>query len=102
MRPETQRWFLQAKEELEAAKVCFNGQKWFATAFWLQQSTEKALKALFLTIKKESAGTTHSLTFLGREVGVPKEFEIFLRDLTKEYYLSRYKKLNKDLISVQK
>jgi HEPN domain-containing protein len=90
MREEIERWFLQAKEELDTAKISFDSAKWFAAAFWCQQSVEKALKALFLLRKKESAVTTHSLIFLGKEVGVPAEFYEFLRDLTKEYYFSRY------------
>lgn len=97
MRPEVERWFLQSEEEFETAKVCFNGEKWFAVAFWCQQSAEKALKAYYIIKKKESAGTTHSLTFLGRELEVPSEFHNLLRDLTKEYYLSRYPDASEDV-----
>lgn len=97
MRPEIERWFLQAVEELDTAKVCFNGRKWFASAFWCQQAAEKALKALYLFKKKESPGTTHSLTFLGRELGVPTEFWNLLRELTKEYYISRYPDATEDV-----
>lgn len=97
MRPEVQRWFLQSKEEFQTAKVSFDGQKWFAAAFWCQQAVEKALKALYIVKRKESSGTTHSLTFLGREVGVPQEFNYLLRDLTKEYYLSRYPDATEDV-----
>lgn len=97
MRPEIERWFLQAVEELDTAKVCFNGRKWFAAAFWCQQAAEKALKALYLFKKKESPGTTHSLTFLGRELGVPTEFWNLLRELTKEYYISRYPDATEDV-----
>ena len=52
MRPEVERWFLQSKEELSAAKISFNAGKWFAVAFWCQQAAEKALKALFILKKK--------------------------------------------------
>ncbi len=97
MRPEAERWFLQAKEELEVAKVDFQAEKWFASAFWCQQSIEKSLKALFIVKKKESAGTTHSLTFLGRELEVPKEFNTFLKELNQEYYISRYPDATDDI-----
>jgi len=97
MRPEVERWLLQSAEELDTAKVSFQGKKWFAAAFWCQQATEKALKALFIVKKKDTAGTTHSLTFLGRELAVPEEFWNFLRDLTKEYYLSRYPDASEDV-----
>lgn len=97
MRPEAERWFLQSEEEFETAKVSFNGKKWFAASFWCQQAVEKALKALYIVKKKESSGTTHSLTFLGRELHVPREYFNFLRDLTKEYYLSRYPDASEDV-----
>ncbi len=97
MRPDIERWFLQGKEELDTAKVDFNAGKWFAAAFWTQQAVEKVLKALYLFTKKESPGTTHSLTFLGRELGVPQEFLRLLRDSTKDYYLSRYPDASEDV-----
>ena len=97
MRPEIERWFLQSKEELDTARVNFEAGKWFAAAFWMQQAVEKALKAIYLFTKKESPGTTHSLPFLGREVSAPLEFSHLLRDLTKEYYLSRYPDASEDV-----
>ena len=97
MRPDVERWLLQGKEELDTAKVDFKGGKWFAAAFWTQQAVEKVLKAVYLFIKKESPGTTHSLTFLGRELGVPQEFWGLLRDSTKDYYLSRYPDASEDI-----
>jgi len=97
MRPEVERWFLQSKEELSAAKISFNAGKWFAVAFWCQQAAEKALKALFILKKKESPGTTHSLTYLGRELKIPKDYWGLLRELTKEYYLSRYPDASEDV-----
>lgn len=97
MRTEIERWFLQAKEEFSAAEAAFDCEKWFAVAFWCQQSAEKALKALFILKKKESPGKTHSLTFLGRELDIPKMYWNLLRDLTKEYYLSRYPDASEDV-----
>jgi HEPN domain-containing protein len=97
MRPEIERWLLQSKEELDTAQVCLNGGKYFAAAFWSQQAVEKALKAAFIHKKKQSPGTTHSLTFLGRELSIPKEYWTPLRDLTKEYYMSRYPDASEDV-----
>src|SRR3989344_3411614 len=71
-------------------------KKWFAVAFWCQQAAEKALKAAFIEKKKESPGTTHSLTFLGRELNIPTELWNSLRDLTKEY--SKKYKIQKMLL----
>lgn len=97
MRPEIERWLLQGKEELDTAKASMNAGKWFASAFWSQQAAEKALKALYIFKKKESPGPTHSLTFLGRELDIPKEFYGLLRELTKEYYISRYPDASDDV-----
>jgi len=99
MRPEIERWFIQSKEELDVAKISFDAKKWFAVAFWCQQSVEKSLKAFYMFKKRESAGTTHSLTFLGRELNLPKVYLPFLRELTKEYYLSRYPDASEDIPS---
>ena len=97
MRQDIERWYLQSKEEYETAKISLNAKKYFAAAFWAQQSVEKALKALFMHQKKESAGVTHSLTFLARQTGLSKEFYEICRDLTKEYYMSRYPDATEDV-----
>lgn len=90
MRKEIQRWLEQAIEELETAEILLNSKKYFACAFWCQQSLEKFLKALYMHQKKESIGTTHSLTYLARQLNVPEKYNSFLRNLTKEYFFSRY------------
>lgn len=97
MREEIKRWFLQSKEELETAKISFEAKKWFAVAFWCQQAVEKSLKALYMFQKKESPGTTHSLTFLSRMLKIPQEYASFLAELTKEYYFSRYPDASEDI-----
>ncbi|MBI2111947.1 HEPN domain-containing protein [Candidatus Woesearchaeota archaeon] len=97
MRIEIKRWLEQGLEELDTAEKTIETGKWFAVAFWCQQAVEKVLKAYYLFKKKESPGTTHSLTFLGRELLLPKEHWNFLRDLTKEYYLSRYPDATEDV-----
>jgi len=71
--------------------------KWFAAAFWSQQAAEKMLKALYLSEKKTSPGPTHSLTMLGRELHIPNDYYGLLRELTKEYYLSRYPDASEDV-----
>ena len=97
MRKESEHWLLQGKEELETAKASLEMKKWFAVAFWCQQAAEKVLKSAFIEKKKESPGTTHSLTYLGRELNIPSELWNSLRDLTKEYYLYRYPDASEDI-----
>jgi len=90
MRKEITLWVEQAAEEFDTAELNYKHKKYFASAFFLQQSTEKYLKALFMYEKKKSPGTTHSLSFLGRELKVPQKYFKFLRDLSAEYFFSRY------------
>lgn len=97
MRAEIERWVLQGKEEFDTAKISFDAKKWFAAAFWCHQAAEKILKALYIYKKKDSPGKTHSLIHLGRELNVPNEYWILLRDLTKEYYMSRYPDASEDV-----
>jgi HEPN domain-containing protein len=50
MREEAKKWFQQALEDLSTAKdTFFTGH---ASAFWAQESAEKALKALLINFGK--------------------------------------------------
>ncbi len=90
MREEINRWWMQAVHDLEASEYNLKGKILDVAAFYCQQSVEKALKAYILFKKKESPGPIHSLVKLGKIADVPKEYSAFLRQLTPEYYLSRY------------
>ncbi|MBK5190671.1 MAG: HEPN domain-containing protein [Methanosarcinales archaeon] len=48
MEEDIQRWWDRATEDLETAKFNFRGKKYRAAAFFSQQATEKALKALYI------------------------------------------------------
>ena len=43
---EAQRWLSQAEEDLDAARVLLEGEKYAQACFYCQQSGEKAVKAL--------------------------------------------------------
>ena len=90
MRKEIENWWKQAEHDLKSAEYNFEGNILDLAAFCCQQSVEKALKAYILFTKKESPGPIHSLIRLGKIAEVPKEYLAFLRQLTPEYYLSRY------------
>lgn len=60
------------------------------TAFLCHQSVEKALKAVYMHKLKQSPGATHSLIFLGRETGIPKEHHNGLRRLSPDFVITRY------------
>ncbi len=90
MREEIERWLLQSHHDLDIAEYNLKGKFLDGAAFYCHQSIEKALKAYILFTKKESPGPLHSLIKLGKIANVPKEYHLFLRQLTPEYYLSRY------------
>jgi HEPN domain-containing protein len=45
---------------------------------------------MFIKIKKESAGTTHSLLYLAKETNVPQQYKSFLASLQPQFTLTRY------------
>jgi HEPN domain-containing protein len=89
MREEVKAWWRQALKDLDAAEKNFEIGEYYLVAFLCQQSVEKALKAFYIQ-KLKKATTTHSLIYLGKSVGVPKELEKTLRDLTPDFVVSRY------------
>ena len=96
MRKEAELWFLQAEEELDTASISFEAKKWFAVAFWCEQSAEKALKAVYIEKKKLMPQKIHSLTELGKQVSIPSELATMLIHLKKEYMMSRYPDISGD------
>jgi len=90
MRKEVESWWKQAKRDLVTAENSKNSGDYYACAFFCQQSVEKSLKALYISKKRVSPGTTHSLIFLATETSVPSEFHMFLRRLTPEFVTTRY------------
>lgn len=62
--PGHEKWFLYAVSDLKAAKILFQEDQIYPSAFFLcQQSAEKALKT-FLTFKQQSFRKTHDLALL--------------------------------------
>jgi HEPN domain-containing protein len=90
MREEIELWWEQARHDRDTAQVLLDSDRLDAATFYVQQAVEKALKAVYIALRQERHAATHSLTALGREVGVPPKYRGFLRRLTPEYFLSRY------------
>lgn len=87
------RWLDQAKMDFKTAKDCIEDENFYASAFFAQQSAEKALKG-FLYSKGFSALITNSVLDLLEEVSKSEqEFEEFIdlgRELDRHYIGSRY------------
>lgn len=93
MRVEAQLWLKQAKADLKKALNDLRTQDWDSAAFWSQQASEKALKALLLAHGK--AARTHNLIEIGfmikEELGISiSEILADLKELTIHYTISRY------------
>jgi len=87
------RWLDQAKADMKTAKDCLKDKNYYASAFFSQQSAEKALKG-FLYSKGFRALVTHSVTELleesSKQEGVFKKFIDQGKELDRHYIGSRY------------
>ncbi len=89
MRKEVMDWLNSAEDDLETAETLFRQEIFYACAFYCQQGSEKALKALF--IHKFKKGTQlHNLIGLARELGVPQEILSSTKRLNPHYVQTRY------------
>lgn len=89
MREEIENWWKQADKDLKAAKRSLNSGDYEWACFQANQSAEKALKALFLKVKKAIA-PTHNLLSLGKSLNLPEELMDSLKELNPEYTVARY------------
>lgn len=87
------RWLDQAKADLKTSRDCLDDGNYYASAFFSQQSAEKALKG-FLYSKGFRALVTHSVVELLRESAKSAEsFKEMIddgRELDRHYIGSRY------------
>lgn len=82
-------WIKQAEDDLAVAgKSCVLEEYGWAN-FQIQQSIEKALKAVLIKVKKELL-RTHDLVYLGKLVGLPKNFIEACKKITLFYVSTRY------------
>lgn len=90
IRRETELWWKQALEDMKSAEGNLGIKRYYLVAFLCHQAVEKALKALHIEKLRESAGATHSLTLLGRRVGIPEELLSHLRKMAPDFVVARY------------
>ncbi|MBZ5562941.1 MAG: HEPN domain-containing protein [Acidobacteriia bacterium] len=92
MDEQVQRWLRYAESDLAAANILHQGGLYPQALFFLQQSIEKALKALILYRSRTVPPRIHSLPKLLKHCGldVPRDQLLRLQDLTRYYAGSRY------------
>jgi len=86
------RWLDQAEADLKTARDCLNDSNYYASAFFAQQSAEKALKG-FLYSKGFRALVTYSVTELLEESAKLEDFHGLMdysKELDRHYIGSRY------------
>ena len=91
MREEVRRLWLQALEDLRTSEVLSEAGRYYASVFFAEQAAEKALKALYIRLKRELPPRTHNLLELLRALGIDREDLIdAAMDLTPEYIVTLY------------
>ena len=90
MRPEAEMWWQQAQAELAAARDLLRDGHFSSCAFFAQQATEKALKALWLVRHRSLPPKTHDLTTLGEGLSAPERLGRKLRELNPLFATARY------------
>ncbi|MDI3475163.1 MAG: hypothetical protein PWQ79_38 [Thermococcaceae archaeon] len=91
MREESKLLWEQALEDLKTAEALITVKRYYASVFFSQQAAEKALKALYIELKREFPPKTHSLLRLSNELGIEDDEVIdAVLDLNPEYIVTRY------------
>ncbi len=89
MRPEIFMWWRQAEEDLVTARANLEMGRYYACAFFSQQASEKALKALYLKQRRELF-LSHDMTEMVRDLNAPSNVREAAARLTPHYIISRY------------
>ena len=89
MKDETKRWLKKAREDMGTAEYNFKGNKLGAAAFYSQQTTEKALKALQIE-RLGKFDKIHDLLTLSKSVGAPEDVIESCAVLNPYYTITRY------------
>ncbi|TKJ35576.1 hypothetical protein CEE39_00855 [bacterium (candidate division B38) B3_B38] len=89
MKIEAERWWKQAESDLETAEFNLNGRRLSAAAFYIQQSVEKALKALYLEMFSELL-KTHNIVFLAGKLNLPENLIKICDNINPIYTATRY------------
>lgn len=92
------KWIGHAKRDFDTAKYLIDGKRIEEGLFFLQQSVEKALKAVLIKKKKELV-KTHDLNFLGRAIDLPHELFEYFDEILLLYNSNRYPDIEEKEVS---
>ncbi len=89
IKDEHSKWVEQAEKDLNTAKYNLNGGEIDSGVFFLQQTAEKSLKALYIK-KFKRLFRTHDLIILSKKVNAPKKIQDYCKELNPAYQYTRY------------
>ncbi|MBS3068478.1 HEPN domain-containing protein [Candidatus Micrarchaeota archaeon] len=89
MKEDVSLWLKQSEADLDSAESLLEIKKYYASAFFSQQSTEKILKAACIK-KFNELIKIHDLVFLARKLNAPEDIVNNCRYLNNVYIESRY------------
>ncbi len=89
MKKEAEEWLKKGEEDFKTAEINFKNKRYDAAAFFVQQSVEKALKALEIE-KLGNFDKTHDLYFLGKKLKLPQELLDICDEISEYYVETRY------------
>ncbi len=73
MHEEAKRWWEQAKDDFEKARILTENKKYDGAAFYCQQAVEKALKAVYIQ-QNQNLIRVHDLVFLAKKLNIQFQF----------------------------
>ena len=97
-------WLEKAKKDLESAKNSFKSDDTDWATFQLQQSIEKALKAVLIK-KEKRLVKNHDLVYLGNMLDLPKNYLDYCKEISPFYTINRYPdvlEINLEKVDVEK
>ena len=89
MKEKGDKWIEQAEKDYDAAVYNIKGDKIEQGVFFLQQSAEKALKAIYIK-KFNKLFKTHDLALLSKKLNAPKKIIEYCEELSPAYQYTRY------------
>lgn len=89
-RQEIHDWWKQARADLKTAKDNITTKNYYASVLFSQQAAEKALKSLYIKLRKKFPPKTHDLVELCRLTKASKEITLVAGKLTVVYLPSHY------------
>lgn len=89
MREEIRNWWEQARADYVTAQELIPIRRFYASVFFSQQAAEKALKALWLHLKRTPA-LTHNLVEMAEGLQAPEQVLQACIELNPDYVVTRY------------